>query len=129
MINSATDKPILNLTAALAKELGLDRNDEIESYREKIPDYTFFDCLDELFDLVPFSSNKHFATYNNFLIDIRVAKKEKLDFIELLKNELEDLKVILEKAIIDKPQINRKVAFLTQTLDNALNPVIVPLKK
>ena len=124
MINPATGKPVLNLTPVLGAELGIKNLAEIESFREQIPDTTFADIFDQLLDSVPFSSNKHFATYNNVLIDIRNAKLKELDYIEIEKQELETLRAIFEKAIINKPEINRNSAFIIEVIDQCIADII-----
>jgi len=124
MISQSSGKPILNLTPDLTKELEIKTLADIESFREQIPNLTFADILDQLFDSVPFSTNKHFSTYNNVLIDIRNAKIKKLDYIEIEKQELETLKAIFEKAIINKPEINRNSAFIMEVVDQCIADII-----
>jgi len=124
MLNFTSGKPILNLDENLAKELDIKLNENIESYRDKIPDLTFADVFNQLMDLVPFTSNKHFATYNNLLIDIRNAKVKKLEFVEVEKSDLETLKIIFEKALIGKPEINRTVGFILEVIDKCIADII-----
>jgi len=124
IINPSTGKPILNLTPELSEKLGIKTVTDVESFRDQIPNVTFADIIDQLLDSVPFSSNKHFATYNNVLIDIRNAKLKELDYIEIEKQELETLKAIFEKAIINKPEINRNSAFIIEVLDQCIADII-----
>ena len=124
MISSVNGKPLLNLSQELVNKLNIKTNDDIEDYRDQIPNYTFADVLNELFDSVPFSSNKHFSLYNNILIDIRIAKRANQIYINTEKSELETLKDIFEKAIINKPEINRKSAFIMEVIDQCIADII-----
>jgi len=124
MLNFTSGKPILNLDNDLAKELGIKLNEIIEPYRDQIPDLTFADVFNQLMDTVPFTSNKHFATYNNLLIDIRNAKGKELESVEVEKSDLETLKIIFEKALIGKPEINRTVGFILEVIDQCIADII-----
>jgi len=124
MISSLTGKPILNLSLELTKELNIKPGDSIEQFRDQIPDVTFADIFDQLFDSVPFSSNKHFAIYNNILIDIRNAKQKELGEIEIEKEDIETLKIIFEKALINKPENNRKIGFILEVIEQCIANII-----
>jgi len=134
MISSVNGKPLLNLSQELVNKLNIKTNDTIEDYRDQIPDYTFADVLNELFDSVSFSSNKHFSSYNNILIDIRNAKKKELDYIDIEKSDLEIIKTILEKAVEiphapDRPIINRKAAFIIEVIDQCIADIVLENKQ
>jgi len=124
MLHFGSGKPILNLNEDLAKELDIKLNENIEPYRDQIPSLTFADVFNQLMDVVPFTSNKHFATYNNLLIDIRNAKVKELEFVEVEKSDLEILKIIFEKALIGKPEINRTVGFILEVIDQCIADII-----
>lgn len=124
MIHFKSGKPVLGLDSTLAKELGIKQNDDIEQYRNQIPDVTFADTFDQLMDKIPFSSNKYFAIYNNILIDIRNAKVKKLEYVEVEKTDLETLKTIFEKALVDKPEINRSIGFMFEVIDQCIADII-----
>jgi len=124
MLHFGSAKPILNLDEELAKKLDIKLNENIEPYRDQIPNLTFADVFNQLMDIVPFTSNKHFATYNNLLIDIRNAKVKELESVEVEKSDLEILKIIFEKALIGKPEINRTVGFILEVIDQCIADII-----
>ena len=124
MIYFNTGKPVISLDQKLVTELGIKKNDDIEEYRDKLPTVTFANIFNELIDSVPFSSNKHFAIYNNILIDIRNAKLKDLEYIEIEKTDLETLKIIFEKALIGKPEINRSIGFMFEVIDQCIADII-----
>jgi len=124
MIHFASGKPVLNLSQNLAKELDIKGTQDIEEFRDQIPVVTFADIFNQLIDAVPFSSNKHFAVYNNILIDIRRAKNKELDYIDIEKSDLETLKTIFEKALVNKPEINRTIGFMFEVIDQCIANII-----
>ena len=81
MCDFATGEPIANLTSSLAVELGLKTDKDVKEHRKQIPDLTISDILNQCFDLVSLASKNEFATYNNILIDIRNARRQKQDYI------------------------------------------------
>ena len=124
MIYFKTGKPMLSLDATLAKKLGIKKNDDIEQYRDQIPSVTFADIFDQLMDDIPFSSNKHFAIYNNILIDIRNAKVKELEYVEIEKTDLETLRTIFEHALVGKSEINRSIGFMFEVIDQCIADII-----
>lgn len=130
MCDFITGEPIANLSHSLAAELGIKNNGfafnekDILEHRKEIPDLTLADILNTCFDLVPLASKTEFATYNNILIDIRNAKRQNLDYIEIDKKELELLKTIFEKGLINKPELNRRIGFVIEILEQAISDII-----
>ena len=131
MCDFTTCKPLPNISQTLATELGLKHNGvtylekDIEEHRKQIPDLTISDILNQCFDLVPLASKTEFATYNNVLIDIRNARKKKQDYIEIDKSELELLKTIFEKGMVNKPDLNRRIGFIIEVLEQTIADIIV----
>ena len=130
MCDFTTGKPIANLSHSLAAELGIKNNGftfnekDVLEHRKEIPDLTIGDILNTCFDLVPLASKTEFATYNNILIDIRNAKRQNLDHIEVDKSELELLKTIFEKGLVNKPELNRRVGFVIEVLEQTISNII-----
>ncbi len=130
MCDFTTGEPIANLSQSLAAELGIKNNGvafnekDVKDHRQEIPDLTIADILNIYFDLVPLASKTEFATYNNILIDIRNAKRQNLDHIEVAKSELELLKTIFEKGLINKPEFNRRAGFVIEVLEQTISDII-----
>lgn len=130
MCDFTTGKPIANLSQSLATELGIKNNGftfnekDVQEHRKEIPDLTIADVLNVCFDLVPLASKTEFATYNNILIDIRNARRQNLDHIEVDKSELELLKTIFEKGLINKPELNRRVGFVIEILEQTITSIV-----
>ena len=130
MCDFTTGEPLPNLSHSLAAELGIKNNGfsfnekDVQEHRKEIPDLTIADILNVCFDLVPLSSKTEFSTYNNILIDIRNAKRQNLDYIEVDKKELELLKTIFEKGLINKPELNRRIGFVIEILEQAISDII-----
>lgn len=125
MCDFNTGKPLPNLTFDLAIELEIKNDKDAKERRSEIPDLTIADILDTCFDLVPLPSKSDFATYNNVLIDIRNAKKKKQNYIEIDKGELEKLKTIFEKGLVDKPELNRRTGFIIEVLEQTIANIVV----
>ena len=130
MCDFTTGEPMANLSASLAMELGIKNNGivflekDVKEHRKEIPDLMISDILNTCFDLVPLASKTEFAAYNNILIDIRNAKRQNQDYIEIDKSEIELLKTIFEKGLVNKPELNRKSGFIIEVLDQALADII-----
>lgn len=129
MCEFATGKPYANLNMDLREELNIKSEKDIKDNRDQIPDLTIADVLNQCFDLVSLASKTEFGTYNTFLIDIRNAKRDKKDFIEVDKSELELLKTIFEKSIKDKPELNRRAGFVIEVVDAALAEIAIKATK
>jgi len=125
MCDFTTGKPIANLTPSIIAELGLKNDKDIKEHRKEIPDLTIADILNTCFDLVPLASKTEFATYNNILIDIRNAKRQNQEYIEIDKSEIELLKTIFEKGLVNKPELNRRIGFIIEILEQALADIVV----
>lgn len=124
MCDFATGEPIANLSQSLAAELQIKTGQDLKEHRKEIPDLTIADILNVCFDLVPLASKTEFVTYNNILIDIRNAKRQNYDYIEVDKKELELLKSIFEKGLINKPELNRRVGFVIEVLEQIISDIV-----
>lgn len=113
-------KPFRNISSEKADELGIKTEKELNDRREEFPPVTLGEVLDIMFDHVALSSNKIFAIYNDVLNDIRKARIENKDMVEIEKTDLEVLKKVFEKGIDGKPNLNRRCGFIYQMLDTAL---------
>lgn len=124
MCDFATGEPIANVTPQLLTELGLKTDKDVKEHRKQIPDLTISDILNQCFDLVPLASKNEFATYNNILIDIRNARRQKQDYIEIDKSDLELLKTIFEKGMVNKPELNRRIGFIIEVLEQTIADIV-----
>jgi len=124
MCDFTTGEPYANLSMELREKLNIKTEKDIREQREEIPDLTLADILNVCFDLVPLASKTEFATYNNILIDIRNAKRQNQDTIDIDKSELERLKTIFEKGIVNKPELNRRVGFVIEILEQTISDIV-----
>ena len=130
MCDFTTGKPIANLSQSLATELGIKNNGisfnekEVQDHRTEIPDLTIADILNTCFDVVPLATKTEFATYNNILIDIRNARRQNLDYIEVDKKDIELLKTIFEKGLVNKPDLNRRGGFIIEVLEQTISSIV-----
>ena len=130
MLDFTSGEPVANLSQSLAIELGIKNNGisfnekDVKEHRKEIPDLTIADILNTCFDLVPLASKTEFGAYNNVLIDIRNARRQKLDTIEIDKSELELLKTIFEKGLVNKPELNRRVGFVIEILEQTISNIV-----
>ena len=125
MIDFSTGEPIPNISFTLSKELGLKTEIDIKNHRGEIPDLTFADVINALFDVIPTPSKNDFALYNNILIDIRNAKIKNSDTITIDKTELEKMKKLVEKGLPEKPEFNRRIGFINEVIDQAIANAII----
>ena len=130
MCDFTTGKPIANLSQSLAIELGIKNNGisfnekDVQDHRTEIPDLTIADILNTCFDVVPLATKTEFATYNNILIDIRNARRQNLDHIEVDKKDIELLKTIFEKGLVNKPDLNRRGGFIIEILEQTISDIV-----
>ena len=124
MCEFSTGEPYANLSTELKEKLNIKSEKDIKEHRKEIPDLTIGDILNVCFYLVPLGSKTEFATYNNILIDIRNAKRQKQNHIEVDKKELELLKTIFEKGIVNKPELNRRVGFVIEILEQTISNIV-----
>jgi len=125
MCDFNTGEPIAKLSKELIEKLGIKNDEDLKEHRQEIPDLTIADILNQCFDLIPLASKTEFATYNNILIDIRNARRQNLDHIEVDKSELESLKTIFEKGLVNKPELNRRVGFVIEVLELAISDIVI----
>ena len=81
--------------------------------------------LDQSFDSISLKGNKHYSIYNDLVINIRNARTSKVDFIEVEKSDLDTLRNILVAATDGKPQLNRRVSFMCEVIDESISEDIV----
>lgn len=130
MCDFTTGEPIANLSQSLAIDLGIKNNGiafnekDVQEHRKEIPDLTIADVLNSCFDVVPLATKTEFATYNNILIDIRNARRQDIDHIEVDKKDIELLKTIFEKGLVNKPELNRKGGFIIEVLEQAIVGIV-----
>ena len=124
MCDFTSGEPYANLTMDLKEKLQIKNEKDIREHRKEIPDLTIADILNVCFDLVPLASKTEFATYNNILIDIRNAKRQNENTIEIDKKELELLKTIFEKGLVNKPELNRRIGFVIEILEQAISNIV-----
>lgn len=92
-------------------------------------DVDFGLVLDQSFDNIPLKGNKNYSLYNELVINIRAARKNDDTYIEVERADLENLKNILIAATEGIPQLNRRVSFLCQVIDESINSHIVEKSK
>ncbi len=124
MYDFTSGEPYANLSMELREKLNIKTEKDVREHRKEIPDLTISDILNVCFDLVPLASKTEFATYNNILIDIRNAKRQNQNHIEIDKSELELLKTIFEKGIVNKPELNRRVGFVIEVLEQTISNIV-----
>lgn len=83
-------------------------------------DTDFGKILDMIFDAVPLKGNKTYSLYNNILVDIRNARRNDLEFIEMAKTDLEKLKEILLASVDGNPKMNRPISFLSEVIEKSM---------
>lgn len=126
---------MLNATPLELKELGItpviptgDRaadlklqekyEEQIRTNRDKLSKYTVGDAMNQVFDATKMPSNSDFALYAETLKNIRIAKKDNIEFIELSKEDIVKLKKLFTNPP-ETPQLNRVYAFILECLDKA----------
>ena len=93
-------------------------------------DVDFGMVMDKSFDNIPLKGNKNYSIYNDIVIDIRNKRQKNTSYVEIEKSDLETLKNILIAATENTPQLNRRVSFMCQVIDESIsNDVIEKNKK
>jgi len=92
-------------------------------------DMDFGKILDLSFDEIPLKGNRNYSLYNGIIIDIRNARRNNKESIDIQKSDIESLKNILIAATETNPTLNRRVSFLTEILDNAITDDLVSKKE
>jgi len=133
---------MLNATPQELKELGItpviptgDRQadlkqqeiyeEKIRENRDKITKYTLGDAMNQVFDSTKMPNNSDFALYADTLKNIRLAKKDNVEFIELSKEDIEKLKKLFTTPP-ETTQLNRVFAFILECLDKAHAEALTP---
>jgi len=83
---------------------------------DRLSKYTLANALNQLFDIIEMPSNSDFALYADTLKNIRIAKENNLEYIEITKEDIERLKKLFAKPP-KNPQLNRIVAFVLECMD------------
>ncbi len=142
MINFVTGKEMLNPKTDELKDCGITSviatgdplidaklqkkyEEQILANTDRLSKYTLGDALNQLFDLIKIPSNSDFAVYADTLKNIRIAKHDNQDSIEITKEDLEKLTKIF-KADPEKSDLNRLIAFVLECLDNTYADILKP---
>ncbi len=143
MIDFATGKEVVNLTTDNIKAFGIEQfvptgdvqkdsqkqaqiNEQIEEKRDEFPKYTCADTLNQLFDVIEMPTSSDFEVYASLLKDIRIAKSRQEKSVNIPIHDLEKLKKIFGKP--PKEFLNKKCAFVTECLEDAIISVILKQK-
>ncbi len=135
MINFSTGEQMLNSTPDELKKYGitqyiptgnvaedqkglLEYEEKVKQNRDNITKYTLATAMNQLFDITEIPTNTDFGLYADTLKNIRIAKQENVDFIEISKDELEKLKRLFSKPP-KNPQFNRFTAFVLECLEKS----------
>jgi len=113
-----TGDPIQDQKAQLHYETQLIEN------RDNISKYTLATALNQLFDITELPTNTDFGLYADTLKNIRVAREQNVDFIEITKEDLERLKKLFSKPP-KNPQFNRFTAFILECLDKTYAEALI----
>lgn len=133
MLNFNTGKEILNVKTEELTECGIVQfiatgdaqvdqrkqqqyEEALDANKDKLSKYTLANALNQLFDIAELPTNSDFALYADTLKNIRIAREQKQDYIEITKEDIEKLKKIFGKPP-KNPQFNRFVAFILECLD------------
>ena len=133
MLNFSTGEEILNVKAKELTECGIVQfiptgdaqvdqqkqqqyEEALNANKDKLSKYTLANALNHLFDIAELPTNSDFAIYADTLRNIRIAREQKQDYIEITKEDIEKLKKIFSKPP-KNPQFNRLVAFILECLD------------
>ena len=140
MIDFATGKEVSNITAETVKDLGIESfiptgdpqkdnlkqvaiNQQILDRKDEFPKVTFADILNQLFDIIKMPSNSDFEIYATNHRYIRDSKVRNEESVTLFIKDLEKLKKLF--SMPPKEHLNKKCAFLTETLEAAIITPIV----
>lgn len=107
-----TGNNIIDQKAQLAYE------DSLKVNSENLSKYTLANAMNQLFDIIEMPNNSDFALYTDTLKNIRIAKENNQDSIEISKEDIERLKKLFGKPP-KNPQFNRFAAFVLECLDKA----------
>lgn len=141
MINFSTGEEMLNSTPDELKQCGivkyiptgdaiedqkglLDYEEKLKENRDSITKYTLATAMNQLFDITEIPTNTDFGLYADTLKNIRIAKQENIDFIEITKDEFEKLKKLFSKPP-KNPQFNRFTAFVLECLEKSYAETLI----
>ncbi len=133
MVNFNTGEEILNVTAKELAACGIVQfiptgdaqvdqrkqqqyEEALNANKDNLSKYTLANALNQLFDIAELPTNSDFALYADTLRNIRIAREQKQDYIEITKEDIEKLKKIFSKPP-KNPQFNRLVAFILECFD------------
>jgi len=136
MLNFNTGEEILNVKAEELDECGiaqfiptgdavvdhkaqLQYEEALKANRDRLSKYTLSNALNQLFDVIEMPNNSDFALYADVLKNVRIAREQNLDSVEISKEELEKLKKIFSKPP-KQSQNNRIVAFVLECINKSI---------
>ena len=109
-------EPFRNYSKEEIHALGITTDQQLLTRKEEFPTIGVQDILDQLMDIIPLASNSIFALYSDILTNMRAAKKENLDYIDVTEQEYDKILKLFEKGLDGKPEFNRKIAFIYNEL-------------
>ncbi len=125
MMDPTSGKPIRLVSNAIAVELGIKNDFEVQQRIEEFPVSKLDNVITTLFDSIPIPSSNLFSIYNEITIDIRKARQKGESTIEITKDSLEKFKKIFADKPPPKPENNRNVGFVLECIELALAKAIV----
>lgn len=102
--------------AAVDQKAQIAYEESLKANSENLSKYTLAHAMNQLFDIIEMPNNSDFALYADTLKNIRIAKENNQDSIEISKEDIERLKKLFGKPP-KNPQFNRFAAFILECLD------------
>ena len=96
--------------------LGITTDAQLLTRKDEFEVIDVYAILDQLMDAIPLASNTIFSAYNDLLTDIRAAKRQTSSFIDITEQEYDKVLKLFEKGLPDRPELNRKIAFIYSEL-------------
>jgi len=128
MINPNSGKPVRLLSNAIAVELGIKNDFEMQERIDEFPISKLSNVITSLFDATPIPTSSLFSIYNEIIIDIRKTLQKGESTIEITRDSLEKFKKIFADKPPPKTENNRNVGFVLECIDLALaNAIVEPI--
>lgn len=115
-----TKKYVVNITAEKIKELGIQPNEDLIKYADKLDKLNLSNIIGLLFDSITCQKPSLFLLYSNMINWINESKKNNIDYITLTLEECKNFKSIFENTIITKPENNAYVLFLIEFFNDII---------
>lgn len=97
------------------QKLYIEYEKQLEENRDSLSKYTCGDAMNQLLDVLVLTSKSNIASYSEILKDIKIAKKNLQNTVEVTADDLEKLKKIFSEPPKD-PTHNRRVIFVHECL-------------